>query len=339
MSELSILFQEMEVSDRYFEYEMSTIQLNTEVFTEDGDGKDGFFTKLKKAVCDFIDKIIKSIQGVFEKFSTSKACKNAENAMAVDPSIKNQKAKMTDWKKVHVLNKATRKKIEAAKSKEEVDKIMRDYRAKRNKIIAATTAVTVTVGTVLLFLKKGKGKTVQNMEEQKQDMKYESKTSPEPVKPSGPVTPAAPKTEEVKKAKATADAEIRKSDVKDSADEVKQCTEIISDDAAKALMDKMNKSAIRTPKDPSPKRKNNDKITNDHDKAINRLNRYSNRIRAMEKMLDDPSLMSKNHATKENIKDELNVILDNAKEYRDRRIAPGAADDIIAMAEMAIAKA
>ena len=130
MSELSILFQEMEVSDRYFEYEMSTIQLNTEVFTEDGDGKDGFFTKLKKAVCDFIDKIIKSIKGVFEKFSTSKACKNAENAMAVDPSIKNQKAKMTDWKKVHVLNKATRKKIEAAKSKEEVDKIMGSYAEK-----------------------------------------------------------------------------------------------------------------------------------------------------------------------------------------------------------------
>lgn len=220
MNELAIIFKEIEVADCYFEHEMSLIPFQEGYFTESGDSE-GFFTKLKKAVCDFIDKIVTSIKGVFEKFSTGKTVKKAEENLQKNPKLKDEKTKVKDWKKVHVLNKETQKKIQNAKSKEEVDQIMKEYKSKRNKILAATAAVTVTVGGLLLFLKKGKSKTVSAMEEQKQGMNYEKPVST-PKNETPKNNTAATKVEDTKKAKATADAEIRKTEVKDSADEVKE---------------------------------------------------------------------------------------------------------------------
>lgn len=251
MNELAIYFKEIEVADCYFEHEISLIPLQEGYFTESGDSE-GFFTKLKKAVCDFIDKIVTSIKGVFEKFFTGKTVKKAEENLKKNPKLKDEKTKITDWKKVHVLNKETQKKIQNAKSKEEVDRIMKEYKSKRNKILAVTAAVTVTVGGLLLFLKKGKSKTVSAMEEQKQGMNYEKPVST--PKNETPATPAATKVEETKKAKATADAEIRKTEVKDSADEVKECitkvneSPLISDEQAADLMKKMNGSSIEEKK-------------------------------------------------------------------------------------------
>lgn len=212
--------------------------VNDAVFEESGDGE-GFFAKLKKAVCDFVDNMITSIKNIFLKFSGSKAREKAEKAAAADSKFANKKVKATDWEKIHILNKEVQKKINAAKSKEEVDQIMREYKAKRNKIIAATAAATVTVGALLIFFTRGKSKNVvPEMEEQKKGMDYgKTQESPDPVK-----------DQEIKKAKATADAEIRKTEVKDTVDETKENIQIISDEAAKALADKMNKSAIPTAK-------------------------------------------------------------------------------------------
>ena len=224
MREFSILFKEIEVADCYFEHEVSLIPLYEDYFTEAGDSE-GFFAKLKKAVCDFVDKIVSTINTVFEKFTSGKACKKAEDAIAKNPDLKNEKTKIKDWKKVHVLNKETQKKIQNAKSPEEVDKIMKEYKAKRNKILAIGATVTVTIGGILLFLKKGKSKTVSTMEDQKKGMDYEK--SPKVSKPDS--IPAT-KIEETQKAKATADAEIRKTEVRDSADEVKEYMDLLRKD-------------------------------------------------------------------------------------------------------------
>lgn len=269
MNEFSILFKEIEVADCYFEHEVSLIPLYEDYFTEAGDSE-GFFGKLKKAVCDFVDKIVSTIKTVFEKFTSGKACKKAEDAIAKNPDLKNEKTKIKDWKKVHVLNKETQKKIQNAKSPEEVDKIMKEYKAKRNKILAIGATVTVTIGGILLFLKKGKSKTVSTMEDQKKGMDYGKgvESNPKPVttnspKPSTPAKPSVvnepAKTLEVKKA--TADAEIRKTEAKDTADQVKECVKevtsspLISDDVAAALKNKMNGSAISNDDDIIVRRK------------------------------------------------------------------------------------
>lgn len=144
-----------------------------------------------------------------------------------------------------MLNKETQKKIQNAKNKKEVDQIMKEYKAKRNKILAATAAVTVTITGLLVFLKKGKSKTISSMEDQKKGMGYETSTK---VTRSDSIY--AIEIEETHKAKATADAEIRKTEVKDAADEVKEYvtkvneSPLISDSDVQALKDKMNTSAI-----------------------------------------------------------------------------------------------
>ena len=127
MNELSIYFKEIEVADCYFEHEISLIPLQEGYFTESGDSEE-FFETLKKMVCDFIDKIVTSIIEVFEKFFTGKTVKKAEENLKKNPKLKDEKTKITDWKKVHVLNKETQKKIQNSKSKEEVDRIMKEYK-------------------------------------------------------------------------------------------------------------------------------------------------------------------------------------------------------------------
>lgn len=235
MHEFAVLFKEAEVADLQFDSSVSNIMMNDCLFEESEDS-DGFFSKLKKAVCDFVDKMITTIKNIFLKFSGSKAREKAEKAVKADSKLANKKVKATDWKKVHVLNKDVQKKINNAKSKEEVDQIMRDYKAKRNKIIAATSAVTVTVGALLFFFTRGKSKNaIVEIEEQKKGMDYGKKPeSPDPVKDV-----------EIKKAKATADAEIRKIEVKDTVDETKENIKLISDEAVKALKNKMNGSSIK----------------------------------------------------------------------------------------------
>lgn len=241
MHEFEMLFKEAEVSNLQFESAVANIMVNDAVFEESGDG-DGFFAKLKKVVCDFVDNMITTIKNIFLKFSSSKAREKAEKAVKADSKLANKKVKATDWKKVHVLNKDVQKKINSAKSKEEVDQIMREYKAKRNKIIAATAAATVTVGALLIFFTRGKSKNaIAEIEEQKKGMDYGKKSeSPDPVKDV-----------EIKKAKATADAEIRKIEVKDTVAETKENIKlisdeaIISDEAVKALKNKMNGSSIK----------------------------------------------------------------------------------------------
>ena len=321
MNELAIIFKEIEVADCYFEHEISLIPFQEGYFTESGDSEE-FFETLKKMVCDFIDKIVTSIIEVFEKFFTGKTVKKAEENLKKNPKLKDEKTKITDWKKVHVLNKETQKKIQNAKSKEEVDQIMKEYKSKRNKILAATAAVTVTVGGLLLFLKKGKSKTVSNMEEQKQGMNYERPVST--PKNETPATPAATKVEETKKAKATADAEIRKTEVKDSADEVKECitkvneSTLISDAQAADLMKKMNGSAIKLPSDKKYKGFDPTKVKMPpapDPNISNTLNRMSKRVSALQNMLSNEDDMRRNKANKESVKEDLLEMLNEAKSY------------------------
>ena len=321
MNELAIIFKEIEVADCYFEHEISLIPFQEGYFTESGDSEE-FFETLKKMVCDFIDKIVTSIIEVFEKFFTGKTVKKAEENLKKNPKLKDEKTKITDWKKVHVLNKETQKKVQNAKSKEEVDQIMREYKSKRNKILAATAAVTVTVGGLLLFLKKGKSKTVSVMEEQKQGMNYEKPVST--PKNETPTTPTSTKVEETKKAKATADAEIRKTEVKDSADEVKECitkvneSPLISDEQAADLMKKMNGSSIKLPSDKKYKGFDPTKVKMPpapDPNISNKLNRMSKRVSSIQNMLSNEDDMRRNKANKESVKEDLLEMLNEAKSY------------------------
>ena len=344
MHEFEMLFKEAEVANLQFESAVANIMVNDAVFEESGDG-DGFFAKLKKAVCDFVDNMTTSIKNIFLKFSGSKAREKAEKAATADSKFANKKVKATDWKKIHILNKEVQKKINAAKSKEEVDRIMREYKAKRNKIIAATTAATVTVGALLIFFTRGKSKNVvPEMEEQKKGMDYgKTQESPDPVK-----------DQEIKKAKATADAEIRKTEVKDTVDETKENIQIISDEAAKALADKMNGSSIKIPsskngslveamKNTSEQEKimklsRTLKATDEEREVFTDINRFKKRIRTLEKMLDDPDLMQQNKATKESVKRDLTEILEDLRKYPKTSIAPRSISDTIGWARFAIEK-
>lgn len=235
--------KELEVADLYFEHEMSLVALD-DIYYEDGEGGNpGFFAKIKKAVCEFIDSVAKSISGLFENFTKKKSIEKAEEACAKNPKLRNAKVKVKDYSKVHVLSKKTQKAIANAKSKEEVDQIMARYKKTRNNIIGtavATTAV-ITFAALLSRGKKGSKAATTALSTVKEETTtaltvYEKKATKKneivPVTisthplPDGNIEQKAT-AEDVNKAKAKATAEIARIEAKDTAEESKNWLMVI----------------------------------------------------------------------------------------------------------------
>lgn len=122
--------------------------------------KDSFLTKVKK----LIDKAIQKVKEFFSKKQTVENTKKLEEAVKKDPSLKNKKVKVKDYSKVQKLEEDTMKKLKSAKSDADADRIMEDYKKKRNKLIAGGAVATVSVGAILGFMLHGKDKQIKYLE-------------------------------------------------------------------------------------------------------------------------------------------------------------------------------
>lgn len=186
-------------------------------------GGGSFFARIKKTIADVIDNISKSIKDLFSNIGKKKTLDKAEDAIRKNPELKNKKVKVKDYSKVHVLSKKTQQQIKNAKSKEEVDRIMADYKKKRNGLIGAGAALAVvTVGTLIAIGRRGQNKTVSSLNE----VKEEAVTAVSVCEKSTAMSVKSPttntvKTDNVEKSKATAIAEVARTEAKDTAEETK----------------------------------------------------------------------------------------------------------------------
>ena len=119
-------------------------------FTEAADesGKEGIGSKIVKKIKDLADKIIK----FFQDFVDSAKAKLLGKKIKENPkALENKKAEVLDLKKIMLFRKSYKKKIESAKTVEEVDAIVSEYE-KKNKVAAVATVSTALAGVAGLIV-------------------------------------------------------------------------------------------------------------------------------------------------------------------------------------------
>lgn len=136
-------------------------------FTEAAEGektsKSG--SKIVETVKNLAEKILKFFQDFFD----SAKAKLLGNKIKEDPkALENKKAEVLDLKKIMLFRKSYKKKIESAKTVEEVDAIVSEYE-KKNKVAAIATVSTAlaTVAGLIVSgrLKESGDKMVKDLQE------------------------------------------------------------------------------------------------------------------------------------------------------------------------------
>ena len=119
------------------------------------DKKEGIGSKIVKKVKELANKIIK----FFQDFYNSAKAKLLGERIKKDPkALENKKAEVLDTKKVILFRGKFKKKIEAAKTVEEVDQIVAEYEKKNKAIGAGTAALMVSVPLAVLGTQIATGK-------------------------------------------------------------------------------------------------------------------------------------------------------------------------------------
>lgn len=165
MNQIEILEKEIEICH------MENVQLNSILendayinqFMEDGDNKsEGIFQRLKNQLM----KLFEKIKDFFKKHSSA-----AEDEKMRKELEKVEKAKLTaiDGHKVFKHSKKYQDKIKNAKSVEEVDKIVDDYKKTTKKLTAAGAFALIFTRTGLAVYEKRKANRKANFEAQERD--------------------------------------------------------------------------------------------------------------------------------------------------------------------------
>ena len=152
----SVAISEMEL-DADMKFESSMIDID--YVTESSGVVDRIGSMISKAVeglGKMIQKIIDFIQSKVFKTKINKA----EEAINNNPSLKNTKVKIKDYDKLDKLNQKVKKELPKSKDPEA---LMGKYRKQRNVILAASAAVAVTLGGLLLWTKKTNAESLNAM--------------------------------------------------------------------------------------------------------------------------------------------------------------------------------
>ena len=119
-------------------------------FTEAGEGdkKSKSGSKIVETVKNLAEKILK----FFQDFIDSAKAKLLGNKIKENPkALENKKAEVLDLKKIMLFRKSYKKKIESAKTVEEVDVIVSEYE-KKNKVAAVATVSTALAAVAGLIV-------------------------------------------------------------------------------------------------------------------------------------------------------------------------------------------
>lgn len=149
--------------------------------TEDGDSKfqtdknvDGIITKIRKAIQNMVTKI--------NSLFADKKIKDVEDAVKENPDLANAKVQIKKTDELDELANKTCDEIKKVKSKEELEAKMNKYRKQRNKILASSAVVTITLAALLVMMKKNKDVKIKNLTKKTDDLEKQCKVYSKKVK-------------------------------------------------------------------------------------------------------------------------------------------------------------
>lgn len=154
--EIDIMFSEMVLHNTFY--------ANSELFTESSDEKvESFFDKFITRAKEIVDSIRNKISDIFNKKQTDDVIKKAETAIEANQKLGNTKVKIPDYDKLNKLNADVRKELDKTDNPEAV---MKKYRLQRNKLLAASAFITVSLSTALYMLTKNKNAKISELSAQ-----------------------------------------------------------------------------------------------------------------------------------------------------------------------------
>ena len=139
---------------------------------ESGGGvQEGVFAKLRQK----IEKMIDSAKEWFRNFHTKKVVNGVDAAMEErfeeNPELKEQKVEIRDDSELIALQQKTLDELERVRTEPELKMKMQKYKKQRNKILAATAVITVTLSAAVVLLHKKSQSTITQLDRQNKKLK------------------------------------------------------------------------------------------------------------------------------------------------------------------------
>lgn len=139
---------------------------------ESGGGvQEGVFAKLRQK----IEKMIDSAKEWFRNFHTKKVVNGVDAAMEErfeeNPELKEQKVEIRDDSELVALQQKTLDELERVRTEPELKMKMQKYKKQRNKILAATAVITVTLSAAVVLLHKKSQSTITQLDRQNKKLK------------------------------------------------------------------------------------------------------------------------------------------------------------------------
>ena len=149
---------EINCSEKEIAYNFSLLDFSFFNESSESEQNDGIITRICKAIDNIIKTLKDRISEFFANKSTTDALNSVEAASIKDPSIKQKKIKMTDYRKVDKLHDDTVKKLDKCNSSKEVGEVMDKYRKERRTALLFMGTTTVMIAVGFLTRKKYKEK-------------------------------------------------------------------------------------------------------------------------------------------------------------------------------------
>ena len=141
--------------------------INNDFLLESGDTNDYIGNAIEK-VKTFFNKIIEKIKSLFVKSKANEIPKAIDKLKQTDEGRKklSKKVKRKERDKLDELNQQTLYIVDKSKSTEEIIRIRKMYRQKRNKLLATSALVTVSLGAALTYVSKQSKTEVKSLQTQ-----------------------------------------------------------------------------------------------------------------------------------------------------------------------------
>ena len=121
-----------------------------------------FFDKMIERAKKIIEEVKNKVNELVTKVTVKQKLDSLKEAIKKNPVIGNKKIKMTDYDKLEQLNNAAAKELEKTN---DVENMMKKYRTQRNKLLAASAAITISLGAALVFITKRKEQKNKNLDQ------------------------------------------------------------------------------------------------------------------------------------------------------------------------------
>ena len=155
--ELDIIAREVEIG--FMEASVISDMISLNYFSESVN--EDLFDKIIKKVKETVNKMKKKVNDFITSSKIKEKLNEIKEKFISNPKLKNEKVKVPDFDKLDKLNKDTIKELE---NTNDVEATMNKYRKQRNKILAGSALITVSLASAFVFVVKKKDEKISELE-------------------------------------------------------------------------------------------------------------------------------------------------------------------------------